>query len=324
MIAKQIKGSSFSQALKYVEGKKGSRQIGTNMSGRNPRELAAEFRIAQHLNYRVNKPVYHCSLSIHPEEKLSDQQWLSIAQDYLRGMKFNHNQYVVYRHQDTDHEHIHIIANRVGLDGKTVSDSWDYLRSEQVIQQLAQKYGLSQVPLSQSQRKKAPTTGEIRRTQRTGEKPIRTQLQAAIDSFTTKTNKKITLDELVEKLAEKGIETRISYSQEGEMRGISYKLDDLAFSGYQLGQAYTINGLQKYQNVVTKLEPDQTNQQKLGENVKKTETPNQLSYDDADTPSLPTEEKLITEKLQEPVSVRVQEIRRTPEPEFEVESELEI
>lgn len=269
MIAKQVKGSSFGKALKYVESKDGSRLIGTNMTGRNTRELAEEFRIVQNLNYRVTRPVYHCSLSNHPDEKLSDKQWLNIALDYLKEMDFNQNQYVVYRHNDTNHEHVHIIANRVKLDGFTVNDSWDYPRSEVVIQKIAEKYNLKQVNREKKERK-APTTGEMRRARRTGKKPIRTQLQTAIDSITSKAKGKITLDELVEKLAQEQIEARISYNQGGEIQGISYKLDNIAFSGYQLGRGYTINGLQKYKGVVTELETDDTAPRKLEGNIQKT------------------------------------------------------
>ena len=253
MIAKQVKGSNFFKVLKYVHQKQGSRRIGGNMAGNNPMALAEEFRRSQQLNYRVTNAVYHCSLSIAPTEKLSDLEWMKIAEEYLTGMKFDKSQYVVYRHQDREHEHIHIIASRIGLDGKTVSDSWDYPRSEKVIRELIPKYGLSQVGFSQEQLRKAPTTGEIRRSKRTGEQPIRTRLQDTIDSVTKDLT---TINDLVEKLASKGVETRINLTQEQKIRGISYKLDGIAFSGRKLGKAYTVSGLQKYKNVVAQLEID--------------------------------------------------------------------
>ncbi len=45
-------------------------------------------------------------------------------------------------------------------------------------------------------------------------------------------------------------------TQEQKIRGISYKLDGIAFSGRKLGKAYTVSGLQKYKNVVAQLEID--------------------------------------------------------------------
>lgn len=247
MIGKQVKGSSFGNALKYVQDKKDSHQIGTNMAGRNAQELTAEFRMVQNLNYRVNKPVFHCSLSTPTDEELSDEEWLDISKDYLEEMGFNNSQYVVYKHNDTNHHHVHIIANRVSLSGQTVNDSWDYPRSEVVIQKIAEKYHLKQVS-KEKRLKKAPKTGEIRQGKRTGKQPIRTRLQKAIDSVTGKS--KMSLDEFREKLAQQQIQTRISYSQNGKIQGISYKLDDIAFSGHQLGKAYSLNGLNKYKSVI--------------------------------------------------------------------------
>jgi len=68
---------------------------------------------------------------------------MAIAQDYLKGMGFEGCQDVVYRHTDQDHDHIHIVASRIRLiDGKTISDSWDYRRSESVIRGLEKAYQL--------------------------------------------------------------------------------------------------------------------------------------------------------------------------------------
>jgi len=50
-------------------------------------------------------------------------------------MEFDENQYVIYRHTDTEHDHIHIIANRIRvIDGSAVSDSWNYRRSDILVQ----------------------------------------------------------------------------------------------------------------------------------------------------------------------------------------------
>lgn len=122
MIGKQIKGRSFSKLLAYLLGKEGARVIGSNMEGSNPRELAAEFRFSERLNPRVQRVVYHASLSLPPEEHLEDDEWGAIAQKYLHTMGFDMNQYVVVRHTDREHDHAHIVANRIRLDGTTVSD----------------------------------------------------------------------------------------------------------------------------------------------------------------------------------------------------------
>ena len=83
-----------------------------------PAELAAEFGAIRDLRPGLTKAVLHVSLSAAPGEQLSDDQWRAIGQRYRAGMDLDHNQYVLTRHTDTAHDHIHIVANRIGYDGQ--------------------------------------------------------------------------------------------------------------------------------------------------------------------------------------------------------------
>src|SRR4028118_1408066 len=107
MIAKQIKGRGFRGVLEYLHSKAAAERSGGNMSGRNPRELAAEFRFSRRLNPRVERAVYHVSLSLQKHEHLEEDQWNEFVERYLEGMKFDNNQYVIYCHADRDHDHVH-------------------------------------------------------------------------------------------------------------------------------------------------------------------------------------------------------------------------
>ncbi len=102
MIGKQAKGKGFRGLLEYLESKEEAEIIGSNMLGSDARSLAAEFKVSRQLNPRLNKAVYHCSLSLPHHENLSNKQWLSFCQDYLEGMGFDDNQYVIYRHSDLE------------------------------------------------------------------------------------------------------------------------------------------------------------------------------------------------------------------------------
>jgi hypothetical protein len=246
VIGKQIKGRSFSKLLNYLFGKDGASLIGSNMEETTPRGLAAEFRFCQQLNPRVSRSVYHASLSLPHTEHLENDTWHDIAQKYLQAMDFDMNQYVVVRHSDRDHDHAHIVASRIRLDGTTVSDSWDYRRSEAAIRQLEQDYGLQSLHSSQGKDSRSPTTGEQRLLGRTGEASIRVQLQRSLDQAT---QSPVTMPQLIGQLQKNGISVRIRDRQPGEITGISYELNGIAFSGTDLGKAYTFQGLQKYRRV---------------------------------------------------------------------------
>lgn len=217
------------------------------MVGENAQELAAEFLFSKQLNPRVEKPVYHATLSVPSGEYIPDAKWRAIALDYLEGMGLDQNLFAIIRHTDREHDHIHIAASRIKLDekGTCVSDSWNYLRSEKLIQELEEKYDLTPASRSFDKERRSPTTGEHRRLARTGEITTREQLQTALDRATTDSPALVLL---IDRLSEQGISVKIKPTPVGEL-GISYKLENIAFSGTHLGKAYTFKGLQKYKGV---------------------------------------------------------------------------
>ncbi|MBD2199482.1 MULTISPECIES: relaxase/mobilization nuclease domain-containing protein [Calothrix] len=277
MIGKQIKGKSFRGLLNYLFGKEGAKQIGGNMEGNNPRELAAEFRFSRQLNPKVSRAVYHASLSLPHQESLDDETWHEITQKYLQAMGFDMNQYTVVRHIDREHDHIHIVASRIRLDGTTVSDSWDYRRSEAVIRKLEQEYNLQSVQPSWEKDKHSPTTGERRQLARTGEESVRVRLQRSLDQAT---HDSPTMSELIEQIQQQGINVRVGYTRTGKVKGISYQLDGVALSGTHLGKAYTFPGLQKYRGVNYSPKRDDQRIQKLMEQFVENPTPAVPKQDD--------------------------------------------
>ena len=247
MIGKQTKGKSFRGVLNYLHDHEASRIIGGNMAGATPRVLSAEFAVARQLNPQLSKAVYHSSLSLPKEEHLDDLTWNQIADDYIEGMEFTGSQYVVYRHSDKDHDHIHIVASRIRItDGTTVSDSWDYPRSEQLIRNLETKYQLTPTLSSNQKLSRGISSGEMRLIERTGEASEKDSLRAAIDR---ETEQPLSMPELIHRLKDRGIDARIAITRTDKVKGISYQLDTVATSGTHLGRAYTFNGLQKYKQV---------------------------------------------------------------------------
>ncbi len=65
-----------------------------------------------------------------------------IARDYMKQMGIENTQYIIARHFDKEHPHIHLVYNRVDNNGKTITDSNDRFRSEKICKELTEKYGL--------------------------------------------------------------------------------------------------------------------------------------------------------------------------------------
>lgn len=246
MKAKIKRGSGFRGALEYIlDESKGAELIGGNLAGTTARELAQEFGAVRRLRPEIEKPVWHCSLSLPPGEKLDDEQWSTIAQDFLQRMGFNlaTTPWVIARHRDTDKDHIHIVDSRIGLDGQVWAGEWDVHRAIQATQELEKVYGLTLTPgLGEGRAQKQLTDSEINMAVRTGTEPPRQKLQKMLDEAMTD---KPTAVELAERLQAAGVAVRANIASTGKMSGFSFELDGIPFKASDLGKKYTWGNMQK-------------------------------------------------------------------------------
>jgi len=65
----------------------------------------------------MSKPVMQIMLSLPSGERLTKATLICIGDDCARAMGFAANQYITILHKDTDNQHLHMIANRVGFNG---------------------------------------------------------------------------------------------------------------------------------------------------------------------------------------------------------------
>ena len=243
MIAKAVKGRGFRGALDYDLNKEQGRVIDTNMSGTTPRELAKEFGEVRKLRPKLGKAVLHVSLSAAPSEHLNDEQWQQVAQRYLHGMGLEKNQYLVTRHTDTEHEHIHLLVNRVRFDGEVTSDSHDYRRQETLMRAIERDFDLQRVAPSIEVQRHAMTKGEIEEGLRTGVPSTRQRLQQLCDVAAVHCH---SFSEYAERLAAVGVELVPVTQLEGrKLSGLSYRLDGVMVKGSDLGKGYSPMGLAK-------------------------------------------------------------------------------
>lgn len=249
MIAKAVKGKGFRGALEYDLTKEKGQLLDTNMAGKNPRQLAAEFGKIRKLKPNLGKAVLHVSLSAALGEKLTDAQWRDIGHHYLKGMGLDNNQFVMTRHMDTEHEHIHLVVNRIQLDGKVTSDSQDFKRQDTLMRQIEKQFNLVQVEAAFGRDgkkvagRKAPTKGEIEEGIRTEQPSTRQQLQQLCDTAAADCD---SVTQYRDRLAAVGVEIVPSFQLEGaKLNGLTYQLDGVVMKGGDLGKAYSPVGLSK-------------------------------------------------------------------------------
>ena len=145
MIGKIRKGSGFKGCVDYVLGKQQAVLLHADgVLAESRQDIVRSFLAQASMNPRLGKPVGHIALSYSAADapRLTDEKMVQLAQEYMREMKITDTQYIIVRHQDREHPHVHIVFNRVGNDGKTISDRNDMYRNELVCKKLKAKHGL--------------------------------------------------------------------------------------------------------------------------------------------------------------------------------------
>ena len=149
MIAKLIKGTGFRGVSEYLLQQGKGALIGGNMAGVTPKELSHEFGGLRKLRPTLGRAVAHFSLSLPPDDrKPADAEWRTIASRFINGMGFADCPFIIVRHDDTEHHHIHILASRINLSGEVVTDKNDFRRAEEIVRCIEVEHGFQAVPAS--------------------------------------------------------------------------------------------------------------------------------------------------------------------------------
>ena len=252
MIAKLVKGSGFRGCLNYLLDKNKSAEIiGGNMMGESARELAAEFGVMREMRPSLGKAVCHVSLSVAADDvQMDDFKWSDIADRYMNDMGFSKSQYALIRHHDTKHQHVHIVANRVDTDGKTVSAQDDFRRSAKSLHDIERAFGLQPVNHPSGEKGKGgvkgPSRGELQMMHRTQEPSKKLTLQTLVD---VAAQDQPTMSEFVNRLCRVGVGVQCHIQSTGRISGISFDYGDAVLKGSSLGKSYSFNGLQKHLGV---------------------------------------------------------------------------
>lgn len=164
MIAKIGRGSNLYGALAYnqlkVEKENGqilftNKIIETANGHYSVGQLAQSFEPYLVANRKTEKPILHISLNPDPKDKVSNDRFREMAQEYMREMGYVEQPFVVFKHTDIDRTHIHIVSVCVDELGKKISDKFEKRRSMNVCREMENKYEL--IPATEKKHKQNDT-----------------------------------------------------------------------------------------------------------------------------------------------------------------------
>jgi hypothetical protein len=229
-------GRSFQRTCQYVaEDLTRARVIWQEgVRGHDYRLAARDFELMAELHDTISKPVFHAVLTFHRDENLDDNQKIDLALNYLDGVGMGNTQRLIAEHFDARHQHLHLVANRIGFDGKPIHNFPEVLRSRDTVERLVRDYGL--VPVAAK---------DLRQT----------NFDALDDSDTRKYTVYRTVKELLpqvkdmrgleDRLRSEGIEMRYRLDASGQRVGVSFLYGNEAFRGSEIDKSLSLRGLER-------------------------------------------------------------------------------
>ena len=236
MIGKIKKGSGFKGCVNYVLGKEQAALLhAEGVLAESNRDIIRSFILQAGMNPDLKKPVGHIALSYSAVDapKLTDGKMIQLAQEYMREMKITDTQYIIVRHQDREHPHVHIVFNRIDNNGKTISDRNDMYRNEQVCKMLKAKHGLYFAK------------GKEHVKQCRLREPDRSKYEI-YNAVKDEIGKSKNWQQLQQRLVEKGITIRFkNKGQTNEIQGVSFSKGEYTFKGSEIDRSFSFSKLNK-------------------------------------------------------------------------------
>ncbi|OLS58812.1 relaxase/mobilization nuclease domain-containing protein [Pseudomonas putida] len=187
---------------------------------------------------RVVKPVWHAILALPPGEHLNDEQWREAIEMYLSDLGFDErNKWVAVLHGDTDHEHVHIVANRIRLDEEfsIVRDSNERSRSCDSTSRIEDHFDLSKAPSPTKTWGTAISRNALEAAEREGTIPLKHRMIAKIAGAVETTQQAHgDMFMLIRLLRQQRVFVHFTKNQEGQPSGIAYEHQGTIIPGRKL------------------------------------------------------------------------------------------
>ena len=234
MIAKLNKGTGFGGLVNYANDIK---QKDTNIiasdgvSLTNDKTIATSFKLQVCGNPKVKKYVGHAMLSFSPKDKplLTDAFVEKIAKDYLLRMGIVNTQFVIFRHHDQPHDHVHIVYNRVDNNGNEIMTDTNFRKAAAITQALTREYGLM------FGRGKT----NVRRDRLKGKDVVKYRVYDIANNLLHH-NEYVSLKEFAKDLAEHGITLTGRKNDNGKTIGIIFTMDGMSFAGGRIDKSLSL------------------------------------------------------------------------------------
>lgn len=252
-------GNAIGYALK--EHKRGDFFTSNLVEGTDAESILKEFEMVQQYNSRCKNKFLRFEIGIAPEDerKLSKRDLGSICRRFSKRMGLSDTQWIACTHKDTDNLHIHLIANRMDINGNVYNTDFISNKASKVAEAIAREMGLviaNDVFKQRLLREKEQKDGEFKKVEKCGEgyrkqyekpytdferKSVKVRLQDIAYGELRKGHRNI--NSLYVALIKQGITPEFAKNKQGKVYGLRFYFDGYVFKASEVGKEFGLRSL---------------------------------------------------------------------------------
>ncbi len=227
-------GNAIDYALR--EGKL-DKIVGRNMiESDTPADILREFEMVNQYNYRCKNKYMRYEIGISPQDigKLKSGNMIKIARTFANKMGLQNHQWIACTHKDTGKPHIHLIANRIGVDGKVFDTTFMSNRSAEIAEEISREMGLTIAKDVQKQKEHQEAYTD----------PVRQQAKEKLQQIAYyELFKNDSLEGFLQGLEKEGVGIEPAKNKQGKTYGIRFIYERQTFKASEIGREFGFRSL---------------------------------------------------------------------------------
>ncbi len=255
MIAKCKAIAHGKTALEYIfrETKLKNKLLIQNLCGYTAERIYEEMNLVNRFNSRCRNKFLRMEIGIAPKDE-AGMDWKKlreIACEFIQAMKLQEYQVVTVAHKDTDNLHIHIIANRMSMNGAVYDTTFVSNKAARVAEELSRKHGLTIAnEIRAEKRYQKPRANQTREASR---EKLRTMAYGLLEKYTNggvNGYASFRYD-----LRRQGVTVEAMKNKKGSVYGLKFIFEGQAFKASEIGREFGLSCIAPYHSSVPIYQP---------------------------------------------------------------------
>lgn len=241
MIAKAKAIAHGSKAIEYAlrESKHGNLVLSNLVQNQTPGAIYKEFLQVQEWNTRCKNKFIRIEIGIAPadEKKLGQKDLERICSQFSERFGFENYQWIACTHRDTEHLHLHMIVNRIGIDHSVYDTSFISKKAGKIAEGISRDMGLTIANQVKRQSKYRPEVMSFER--------ILARTRIAYLANEVLASHPQSLDEFKKAMGKLDVKIEEAVNRKGNTYGLRFNGYEQTFKGSQIGKEFGYGTLLK-------------------------------------------------------------------------------